>query len=308
MKRPNSNNVLNPVLICSIFILLTGIFGIYGLVGIYQNGLFISIILVGTSILNILILWLRKNNERGLINGLLWLLLSNLFILLVTHELFKYGGIPLRGISYLSIYCHFLKGIKKKIVINRTEADSLKASLIEEYNQKMEKQLSNMQLKQESIIVSNQYDTMTTAYNKKAILEVLNSLLSLVKKPMSVLMIDIDNFKQINDTYGHIVGDNCIKNVVDIMQNSVRKADYIGRYGGDEFLVVLPNTSSDEAKSIAEKLRTKIIQQSDYNITISVGIACYPEDGNKTTELIEKADKGLYASKRKGKNSVCYIK
>ncbi len=152
-------------------------------------------------------------------------------------------------------------------------------------------------------------DKMTGVSNKD---KVISQIKDLIKDPrvniFSILMFDIDNFKTINDNLGHLVGDECIISMARLAEESIRKNDFIGRYGGDEFIIVLPNLDAYEAKIIAERFRQKIAQQTKPRFTISIGVASFPGDGLTFKELLESADKALYISKEKGKNKVSHVK
>jgi len=128
--------------------------------------------------------------------------------------------------------------------------------------------------------------------------------------PVSLLMLDIDSFKNINDTFGHLAGDTVIKDVADILKSSVRVFDVCARYGGEEFAVVMPGSSLDSASAIAERIRQRIHSYhstdralSGLRVTVSIGVA---ESGplGSVREVIERADSALYAAKRAGKNRV----
>ncbi|MGB9621666.1 MAG: GGDEF domain-containing protein [Brevinematia bacterium] len=123
----------------------------------------------------------------------------------------------------------------------------------------------------------------------------------------SILMIDLDNFKHYNDTYGHQLGDQILKDFVTYISSCLRKSDMIFRYGGDEFVIFLPETRRIGARVVAEKIREitlKKFSERDIKISVSIGIAVFPYDGETYEELILFADKMLYASKRKGKNTI----
>lgn len=128
------------------------------------------------------------------------------------------------------------------------------------------------------------------------------------------LMIDIDDFKKCNDTYGHLVGDVVLKDVARIMKENVREIDLVARYGGEEFAVVLPETELEGARHAAERIRKRIEEHvfkaydEKVRVTISGGIALYPDAGDGAMELVEKADQALYKAKRSGKNVVCVYK
>ncbi len=128
------------------------------------------------------------------------------------------------------------------------------------------------------------------------------------KGNLSVMMLDVDNLKPVNDTHGHESGSNLIKLVGDTIKKTLRDYDIIGRFGGDEFSVLLPNTMPGQAIAAAERIRKAvynavlIVPDGSVSVSISIGIALYPDHGAEAEELLNKADKALYISKNKGKN------
>lgn len=122
--------------------------------------------------------------------------------------------------------------------------------------------------------------------------------------PLSLMMIDIDHFKKFNDRFGHPEGDKFLQHVATTMKDALPGGANISRYGGEEFSIILPNTTSPEALTIAEKLRTTILQSSfkNYPLSISLGVATAPEHANSVNELILSADQSLYQAKRRGRN------
>lgn len=127
------------------------------------------------------------------------------------------------------------------------------------------------------------------------------------EKPYSLLMIDLDNFKQINDRYGHVVGDEVMRSFARIMQNTIRRSDKAFRYGGEEFVVLLPWTTRLEAEQVAERLRENIEKGNiDPPITVSIGLATYLDSTKDHQKMLELADAALYKAKNKGKNTVVY--
>ncbi len=125
----------------------------------------------------------------------------------------------------------------------------------------------------------------------------------------SVLMIDIDHFKDVNDTYGHTRGDEVLNSLASILKSSVRESDIVGRYGGEEFVVILNGANKAVLKQLAEKIRLAVenakLLGNDRALTISIGCSSYPQDGKNLAVLIENADKALYQAKNTGKNRVC---
>ncbi|MFW6414782.1 MAG: diguanylate cyclase [Thermodesulfobacteriota bacterium] len=129
-------------------------------------------------------------------------------------------------------------------------------------------------------------------------------------RKVSLLMLDIDHFKDLNDTHGHQAGDQVLREVADILSSSSPNKDLVGRYGGEEFTFILPRFSEDEAKSLAERIRSKVEEHSiDYcgqelKVTISVGMATFPFDASNSDELIQASDRAMYMSKQAGRNRV----
>jgi diguanylate cyclase (GGDEF)-like protein len=122
---------------------------------------------------------------------------------------------------------------------------------------------------------------------------------------ISVIMVDLDCFKNINDTYGHDAGDRALETISHFLKKSIRDVDAIGRYGGEEFVILVPDADKDAAFGLAERLRVELAKVKLHNmppITVSLGIATYPTDGTDVEDLIRKADAAMYAAKRAGRN------
>lgn len=134
-----------------------------------------------------------------------------------------------------------------------------------------------------------------------------------VKQPCCLMMIDLDHFKKKNDTYGHLVGDLVLMETAHRLTKMFRQDDLIGRYGGEEFIILLPYTKKDQAQEVAERLRQQVcataIRTSDGELeqTISVGLAAFPENGEDIETLIANADKALYQAKEGGRNRVMVV-
>lgn len=152
-----------------------------------------------------------------------------------------------------------------------------------------------------------QKDILSKALNRNGIISEINAMIGDPSiKIFSMAIFDIDYFKAINDQKGHIVGDECIKFLAGTIMSSNRKTDLLGRYGGDEFILLMPHINAPAAIEISERLKSLIHEKSNPKFTISMGIATFPFDGRTFTELLETADRGLYHAKETGRNKVSY--
>ena len=160
-------------------------------------------------------------------------------------------------------------------------------------------------------------DGLTGAKNYRHFFEIATYEIAMVNRylhPLSIILFDIDKFKKFNDTFGHQLGDEMLKYVVQIAKKRLRETDVLSRYGGEEFVVVLPNTTAIAAFAVAEDIRKYIASsflshnEKSMNVTISIGIAeTLPNDNNHLEKLIQFADKALYVAKEAGRNqSVIY--
>jgi diguanylate cyclase (GGDEF)-like protein len=157
-------------------------------------------------------------------------------------------------------------------------------------------------------------DELTKVFNRRVFDERLEKeLKSSIKNqtPLSLIILDIDNFKRFNDTYGHPVGDKILEAIAFLLKRNVRSKDFIARYGGEEFAIILPKTPVERAQIVGERLRRAVETNIFYDgsnvlpkITISVGVAGYPMNALTKEDLIEAADKALYEAKRNGRNNV----
>jgi diguanylate cyclase (GGDEF)-like protein len=158
-------------------------------------------------------------------------------------------------------------------------------------------------------------DGMTHLYNHHHFREILQREISRAeryKNPLSLIMADIDDFKAINDTFGHIVGDRVIKTVAGCLKQELRQSDYVARYGGEEFAVILPETEINGGSQVAERIREAIDslrinhEDNSIHVTMSFGIfSLHPGEKISLDELIKKADSALYQAKNQGKNQCC---
>ncbi|MDH4099377.1 MAG: sensor domain-containing diguanylate cyclase [Nitrospirota bacterium] len=158
-------------------------------------------------------------------------------------------------------------------------------------------------------------DALTGIYNRRYFFEHADRELNRsvrYERPLSLIMADIDDFKCFNDTHGHLVGDEALRQTATVMQKSLRKGDILARFGGEEFIVLLPETGKEAALGVADKLREVACSVCPKNVktgtlnpcTVTMGVASYPENGDDILKLIEEADRNLYQGKKQGKNRV----
>lgn len=157
-------------------------------------------------------------------------------------------------------------------------------------------------------------DGLTNLYNRRYLEQRLAKEISYARrfrKPLTIVMTDVDFFKKLNDTYGHQAGDEALRQVSDTLTSALRDYDVVARYGGEEFAVILLSTPRQRGASTAERLRQAVedieirFRGQRLKVTISLGVASFPEDSDDPDELIGLADKALYEAKRRGRNQVC---
>ncbi|TVR74217.1 MAG: GGDEF domain-containing protein [Sphaerobacteraceae bacterium] len=156
-------------------------------------------------------------------------------------------------------------------------------------------------------------DGLTNIYTHRALHDLLHVEVHRARRagsPLAILFMDIDHFKNFNDTYGHRIGDRVLQRVSETLVDEVRAGDFVGRYGGEEFMVIAPNIDYEDTVSLAHRLRSAIENNtvmkgdSELPITVSVGVACFPTDAATPLDLIDRADKAMYRAKQSGRNSV----
>lgn len=158
-------------------------------------------------------------------------------------------------------------------------------------------------------------DPLTGLPNRRYLFERLKNELARAERynhPLSLLMLDLDGFKECNDSRGHLYGDGILRNIADTLFQTVRSMDIVARYGGDEFIVILPETAEPLARDIAERVRGNIMRSvpdrhdahdaETHMLTASIGIVCYPDHGKTPEQLLENVDRALYRAKKLGKN------
>jgi len=152
-------------------------------------------------------------------------------------------------------------------------------------------------------------DQLTELFNRRHVMTRFEEEFEKVKrlnKNMGCIMADIDNFKTVNDSYGHQEGDHVLKVIAHRIRNTLRAYDIVGRYGGEEFLIILPDTNLEDARGLAERIRTRVNEDPINNatITLSLGVVCFQEGDHTLDDIIRRADQNLYKAKKSGKDRV----
>lgn len=176
-------------------------------------------------------------------------------------------------------------------------------------NLQLKKSKQDLEIKTRELEILSVTDPLTNTFNRVKIDHVFLQEINRIKRykqPLSIFMIDIDYFKNVNDEFGHLTGDKVLIDISSILKSNLRTNDFLGRWGGEEFLAICPSTSLKDAEKIAEKLRCTIENTDFYpvkKITASFGVTQWEDDDTKET-LIAKADYAMYLSKHKGRNKV----
>jgi diguanylate cyclase (GGDEF)-like protein len=196
-------------------------------------------------------------------------------------------------VGYLTrVFNHMVARLRR----SREELDSVNAEL----------QDRNRELQQLSIT-----DELTGLYNRKHLMDTLNAEVTRSKRnghTFALLVVDIDHFKRVNDTYGHQKGDEVLRLLGDVFRATVRSCDYVARYGGEEFILMLPEVGAAGGLEVAERIRARVAQEpmnpKGDRITVSIGMAMFPEHGDRPEVLFQQADQALYAAKKAGRDRV----
>lgn len=237
-------------------------------------------------------------------NGLMVMIFSVIIIMILG---FKFKNVIIIPIKNLQKQIHKIKSDETLNYVSVSGPVEIK-NLASSFNHMIDRIVAHKK-ENEELKISANMDYLTQAYNHKCYFESISKNISEGHKQIAILFCDIDNFKLVNDTYGHGIGDLVLKEIARIIKKEVREKDMVFRYGGEEFVVMMCDFNSEGSFSIAENIRKKIAKSNilqEYEIffpiTISIGIASYPKDGMEAEDLIRKADSAMYYSKQNGKN------
>ena len=180
-------------------------------------------------------------------------------------------------------------------------------SRLREGRRELDRIHETLRKKNEELELLSTTDSLTGLSNHRSLMKRLNdeeARFAKDRRTFSVLVGDVDHFKQYNDAFGHPAGDEVLKTIADIMRDSTRKVDCCARYGGEEFVIVLPDTAATEALEVAEHIRARVAAKkfSGRKMTLSIGVASFPEDADDAETIIAVADEALYQAKREGRD------
>ena len=216
-------------------------------------------------------------------------------------------GVTLFMLIFFSFMAEYMSALRAKIHASRNQLVHQKSEL-EVAHREMKSLLRQMADKAVT-------DELTGLYNRHQFSETLHAQMSVAhgtNNPLGILIMDVDHFKNVNDTYGHLNGDKVLKVFKKIPENCLRKSDFIARYGGEEFVIILPNSDVEKVKEISERVRKFVETQNfddidaGFSITVSIGATHYYQR-ETADDLMDRSDKALYQAKENGRNQVVYI-
>ena len=263
----------------------------------------------------LILLWIVY--KQGLIPGLIVaLIVSCIATYFTTHEIGPFWVFELtQNVVYLQEFISamltitlFFGVLHKEIIDSKTQLKKLNATL----EQKVEEKTKSLLEANEKLALLASKDALTNLYNRRSIDQYMlqeTNQSNRYGSSLSMMMIDIDHFKNINDTFGHQVGDEVLITLANTLSSHIRDADIFGRWGGEEFILLLPQTPLQKATLVANQLK-QIIQQTQFkgvgNITISLGVTQYIQN-EEINSFIKRADDALYEAKQNGRNKVITI-
>ena len=229
-------------------------------------------------------------------------------------------GIPVIMLSAMSSVDDKASGIKagaddylpkpyNDIELNAKIYAALRTKALQDELRQKNKQLSELLAKVEALAITDSLTGLNNRRQLDTVLETEWKKSQRYKQPVSCLLIDIDFFKAVNDTYGHKAGDLVLIEIANIIRKNVRDVDTVGRWGGEEFVAILPFSNKDQGLIVAQRILEKVSvyefpQFPDKRITVSIGLSCSNPSLNTKEEFVEASDRALYEAKRKGRNRI----
>jgi diguanylate cyclase (GGDEF)-like protein len=279
-------------------------------VSLYRSFIFdiiISLYICTVVIFIISFFLLKRYSSFSLYGGVVLVCISLLIPRLASSD----SAITISLIAKAAGYILFSVFFYRSTVFKLEESHSLTTAQLEKINQsvqrEVERRVEQIEQEKQKLAEMEKTDELSGAYTKKAIRGKIRNMIE--RNPngeFSVLMFDIDNFKIINNVHGRIIGDKCIRNLVNIAGSTLRSDDKLGRYIADRFIVLLPGASPVNAYLVAERLRKNVEKTTSPHYKISIGIASFPHDASNARDLINSSEKALHSSKKKGRNTVTH--
>lgn len=284
------------------YIILLGFLWYFSVNG-YQYPGFLSVF--------VLTLILFRNGFAGIIIGNF--LLSILWILSIAYNWFSVAGVGTSKLSFSLIMVITTVSFFLYLINAAVNENILSIETLEEKVRLRTKELEEANKKLLELAIK---DPLTGLYNRRYFLPIAENEFERARrfnKSLSILMIEIDNFKKINDKYGHLIGDSILSQAALLLKQSIREIDYIARMGAEEFTLLLPETGSEGAKEVAERLRKKIEkeaiargEETSINITLSIGVATVNSLDWNCSSFIQRSDDYLLKAKKSGRNKIYF--
>lgn len=226
----------------------------------------------------------------------------------ISTGMWEEGGLPLPKTALIANAVAFPDA--QLIIIRLLKEDY--AERVRLLQRAREQLLENRELSQHLAMFKekSRIDGLTSIFNRATFSELLQDEIKrshILEYPLALLILDIDDFKKVNDTFGHLVGDAVLRGVGSVLKNTLRRNDIVARYGGEEFAVLIPHELLEQTEQVAEKIRSNIAEMllpETPQITVSIGCTAYIA-GESAEDFFRRADEALYTAKREGKNRVC---
>lgn len=249
----------------------------------------------------LLVTYLDRDWQSSQFNAQQGVIVMTAILLILT----LFGGVT--GIELIQTLAE--ARLAKAEMLAQREQIKTQMELITEKNQAMAASHDALEQANSQLQSLATMDGLTGVMNHRALMDFLSTHMkrnSVIGSPSSVILLDIDNFKSLNDQYGHIAGDEALRAIAQVLKQSCPQGAGVGRYGGEEFMMVLPGASESAAEAVAEELRRRIqmAKTTSRPVTTSIGVSTVYSMSKSEQTLIDEADKALYAAKRSGKNCV----